>query len=452
MKKYERVIPKFNLQLFAEGDPAPAPAPVPGSPAVTPPPVSKSDLAKSIADAMGEVMGTVLAKNTEDMQKMFDEITTGMEERFKSMNGITPKTYEGIYADMSSTIDISGKRREEPGIKLARFTKIKMIAKRDDKPLATVAAEMYKHDTEFVEEYTKQLSIIGDSGGGNFVPEAYAAEIIPLLYAGTAVMELGARILPMPNGNINIPKNIGGTDAKYVGENKNKNAKNPKYRNVKLSAKKLLSKVVISNDLLRSSSYQADMFVRDDMVNQMQLRMDLAAMFGTGGDSEPLGVKNTSGVNKVTVGALPNATNTTAPIEAVETNNAKMISPGWIFNSKFKWLVYNLTDGAGNFLHREEMNRGEYHGHKFKISNQIPTGTTGKNVTDVFFGDWSEWNIGDQLSLEMDTSKDATYADEDGNMVSAWDNDQTVIKGLMIHDMAASHGGVFSVYTFNTIV
>lgn len=437
---------KFNLQLHVEpGDN--------GTPA-TPEPIKMSEIAEMsagiAAEAIKGVLETIIPQSNEAMKTMIGELAESLTKSIKENYGktATVTSYEGIYAG-SPTLDKAGNVKNEPGIKLARYMKAKYVSQTDGINIKDAAKAMYAFDKDFVDDFEKQVSVSGD--GGYLVPEAYAAEIIPLLYAKTAVVELGARRIPMPNGNINIPKNIGGTDAQYIGENKAKNAKNPKYKNVKLTGKKLRTKVVISNDLLRSTSYEADMFIRDDMVQQSKLAMDYAAMFGSGSEYAPRGIKNTVDVHKSTVGALPTASNITGPPQAVEGSNANMVRPGWIFNSVFKWLVYNITDGNGAFIYRDEMDKGKLLGFPYVVSNQIPTGTTGKNVTDVFFGDFAEWLIGDQLTLEMKVFDQASYKDENGVTQSASDNDQTVFQGLMIHDMAASHGEVFAVHTFNTI-
>ena len=429
---------RMNLQLHTEQTPKDDPQVI-----------SMEDIAKMAAQMATESLKTVLEEIVPKSNEAIVESMKGIiDKALEAGEKARVKSYEGIYAG-SVTKDLSGNQRTEPGIKLARFMKAKYVSAINDTSIIEAAKSMYSHDSEFLEDFEKQVSVSGD--GGYLVPEAYAAEIIPLLYAKTAVVELGARIVPMPNGNLNIPKNIGGTDAQYIGENKAKNAKNPKYVNVKLSAKKLRTKVIVSNDLLRSSAYEADMFIRDDMVQQSKLAMDYAAMFGTGGEYSPKGIKNTANVNKATVGAVPSATNITSPVKAVEGNNANMVSPGWIFNSEFKWLVYNITDGNGNFIYRDEMDKGRLLGFPFIVSNQIPTGTTGKKTTDVFFGDFAEWLIGEQMALELKIFDQASYKDENGNTQSASDNDQTVFQSLMIHDMAASHGEVFAVYNYDTI-
>lgn len=425
---------KFRLQFFT-GDPAP-----------TPQPVKISDLANVTAEATAAAVKAVMAEVNVGMGDMMKSLFDNFQVESQKNH---VKSYEDLVAG-AKTVDTAGQTRNEPGIKLARLMKAKFVAAQDGISTIDAAKQMYGHDKAFIDDFEKQVSVTGD--GGFLVPEAYAAEIIPLLYAETAVIRLGARRLPMPNGNLNFPKLISGTDAEYIGENRAKNAKNPKYANIKLSAKKLRAKVVVSNDILRSSAYEADMSIRDDMVMQMALKMDFTAMFGAGTQFSPRGISNIPNVNKpAATQGLPTAANIGDPVKAVERNNSAMKSPGWIFNTDFKWLVWAITDGNGNFIYRDQLDRGLLLGHPFVVSNQIPTGTTGKNTTTVFFGDFAEFLIGDQMAMEIKAFDQMTYKDEAGNDQNAADNDQTVFQGIMIHDMAASHGEVFSVFTFDTI-
>lgn len=407
--------------------------------------ITGEDFIKMVSDnvkTVGESLIEASKGQNEENQKMLLEVVDAM----KSL--VNTGFYQSIKDGARVTVDKYGVQSTEPGISLARWAKAATIADKDKKSVMDVVEDMYGHDKAFVESL-KSVSVGGD--GGNLVPSAFLAEMIPLLYSGTAVMELGARIIPMPNGNLSIPKLISGTSAQYIGENSKKNADNPRYATVKLSAKKLLAKVVISNDMLRSSDMSSDIYVRDDMVMQMQLKMDYTSLYGTGSDNMPKGIASTPGVNKETISEVPSSTNVVGPVRDVEGANSKLLRPGWIFNSTFKWLLYNITDGTGAFLFREELARGEFLGYPFRIVNQIPVGAGTGKPTDVFFGDWSEWLIGEQRRLEVGMSDVATYADEKGNDVSAFDNDQTVMKAMMIHDMAASHGEVFAKYSFYTV-
>ena len=60
-----------------------------------------------------------------------------------------------------------------------------------------------------------------------------------MLYAKTVIFELGARKVPMANGNLNIPKMTSGARATWGGEARKIAKSQPTFGNIKMSAKRL---------------------------------------------------------------------------------------------------------------------------------------------------------------------------------------------------------------------
>lgn len=340
----------------------------------------------------------------------------------------------------------------EPGIRLARAAKLMILAKNDPERalffakggVAGTSKGMYPNDVELHNTF-KALSAGTPSDGGYLVPEQYADEIIPLLRAKAVVRKMGARPIPMSGGNLNLPKVLGGATAYYIGENMDAKASQPRLGNLRLSGKKLVTLVPISNDLIRTSSYEADRMIRDDMIATMALKEDWSALYGTGTDFVPRGLANTSGIITDNLGDLPNSDNMADMIGELISRDIPMNAPGWIFNGRTWNVLYNLKTGTGQYLHRDEMNQGKFLGYPFALSNQITNGEDANRVSDVFFGDWNEFIIGEEMGLEIMASQEATYINEGGQMTSAFSQDQTVIKVTSKHDFGARHGQAFYV-------
>ena len=119
------------------------------------------------------------------------------------------------------------------------------------------------------------------------MPEVYAQEVIALLRPLTIIGALHARRVSMPNGNMTIPKLRGGAKAHYIGEKRKGKASGATVGTVKLSAKKLITKVVITNDLLRSNAYGADQMILDDALAAMAERQNAALLNGKGTEYDP---------------------------------------------------------------------------------------------------------------------------------------------------------------------
>lgn len=337
----------------------------------------------------------------------------------------------------------------EPGIRLARASKLMVLGKNDPERALHFAKDaanpMYPHDKD-LHAALKQMTVGTPSEGGFLVPEQYAAEIIPLLRAKAVVRRLGARSLPLANGNLNIPKITGGATAYYVGESQNATKSKPTLGNLRLSGKKLVTLVPMSNDLIRSNAYNADQMVRDDMIQTMALKEDYTAMYGAGTEFTPLGISNTSGITKAAKNALPDADYIASLIGSLMTKNLPWASVGWAIQGAMWSVLYNLKTTTGAYIYRDEMNQGKLVGLPFAISNQISYGTDANKRVDLFLGDWSEFIIGEEMGLAIMASQEATYWDG-SQLQSTFSRDETVMKVTAKHDFGLRHAEAFNVQT-----
>lgn len=349
--------------------------------------------------------------------------------------------------------------KKEPGITTARIMKCMMLAKNDPEKALFIAEKgnstgkggMYPNDEE-VKTILKTLTATTPSEGGFLLQEQYSQDIIPLLLSKTAVMELGARRVPMPKGNINLPKLTGGATSYYQGEASNATASQQTLGNLKLSSKKLVTLVPISNDLIRDASTAADRMVRDDMVNQMKLKIDHTAMYGDGTAFTPLGIKN--GISTANISIATGASTLTADvpgtmISALMLDNTPMLNVGWIFNSRIWGAFYNLKTTTNQYIYRAEMDRGMLNGFPFRVSNQITTATSTAGTTyfDIFLGDFSEFIFGDEMAFEFMASNEASYYDG-SSLQSAFSQDLTILKITSKHDMALRHNTSFLCHNY----
>ena len=400
------------------------------------------ELRTAITDVVKEQLTPIQEK-----QKEYDEKQAQYEETQRK------------YADIFVTKTERDEEKKEPGLTFTRAIKCLTLAKNDpDKALfyAKGSADNSKNgmypDDKAVQALLKQLSATTPSEGGFLISEQYARDIIPMLMSKTAVMELGARRVPMPGGNLNLPKLTGGATSYYIGENQNATKSQQTFGNVKLSSKKLVTLVPVSNDLIRNSSPEADTIVRDDMVQQMRLKIDYTAMYGDGTAYTPIGIKKsvaTANISVATGTATLSADIPGTMIGALMLDNVPMISVGWIFNARIWNAFYNLKTTTNQYIYRDEMNRGTLNGFPFRMSNQITTAnsTAGTTYFDMFLGDFSEFMFGDEMSFEFMASNEASWYDG-SSLQSAFSLDQTVLKITAKHDMALRHNSAFQVWQY----
>lgn len=320
---------------------------------------------------------------------------------------------------------------------------------------AAFIAERKFGDSEMAREF-KALSATVPTDGGYLVPEVYADEIIELLYPATVIYDLGARRLGMANGNLNIPKLKTGSRAVFTGENRKIPKSAPKFGNLKLSAKKLTALIPMSNDLLRSTNFDNDVIVGQDVTKQMALGVDFGAFSGTGGEFQPLGILNNKGIQNIDASGIgenyaskdgvltamfPNFL-----VASVLKNNVYADALGFVFNTSVEQYFKSLRDNVGGFIFADEMNgQRTLAGYPYRTTNLLET--TDKGKTRIIFGNWNDLIIGEQGALEIETSREGSWTDDAGNIVSAFENDQTLIRAIDHVDVGLRHDESFVVAT-----
>ncbi len=288
---------------------------------------------------------------------------------------------------------------------------------------------------------------IGPSGGF-LVQEEYSGEVIDLLRAKAVVRKMGAISLPMPGGNLNLPRLTGGATVSYVGEATSANATAEAFGNLKLSEKKLLAIVPVSNDLLKFANPNADQVVLNDLVRQTAVAEDVAFLRNKGTQYSPKGMRYWAKTTTATVGASGHTgTALTADVQAdliqalnnLETANVPMGNPGWIFSPRTKNAIMNLTATTGQFIYREEMSTGKLYGYPFATTTSQPTNLNGTTQSDICLADFDEMIIGDVPGLEIEVSREAAYVDSSGTTQAAFSQDVTVIRVIERHDFGPRH-------------
>ena len=317
---------------------------------------------------------------------------------------------------------------------------------------AAYIAEHKFDDAEMAREF-KALAVTSPADGGYLVPEVYANEIIELLYPATVIYSLGARRLGMANGNLNIPKIKTGSRALFTGESRSIPKTAPRFGNLKLSAKKLTALIPMSNDLLRSTNFDNDVIVGQDITKQMALGVDWGALLGTGGEFQPLGITKNKGVLNIDVTSLDAEYSSSAGVltaafpnylvASVLKNNVYADGLGFVFNTSVEQFFKSIRDNVGSFIFAKEMNEsGTLVGYPYKTTNLLET-TGGK--TSIIFGNWNDLVIGEQGALEIETSREGTWTDDAGNLISAFENDQTLIRAINNVDTGLRHDESFAV-------
>lgn len=362
------------------------------------------------------------------------------------------RKYSNIYLNVNQPESRPEKKNIPPEVRLGRAVKCLSVFGRNDPEEAAYHAKKKYGDEQMAREF-KALTATSPSGGGFLIPEVYMDEIIELLYTKTVLTELGARKVPMPNGNLTIPKMTTGTRATWGGENRKIAKTSPEVGNIKLSSKRLEAIVQQSRELVMSTNYTADQIFGEDLTRRMYLGLDYGGMFGKGGEFQPRGIVNTPGIEVINAmnmrdDALSDDNGKITadfPVHVrslVLAKNVDDLALGWAFNSMVEGYLMNLKTTTGAYIYREEMTNGKLLGFPFRISNQIATDNN--NRTDILFGNWADLLIGEQMGLETYTTMDGTWRNESGEVVSAFEENQVATRALMYVDIAVRHAESFA--------
>ncbi|MDE2098076.1 MAG: phage major capsid protein [Patescibacteria group bacterium] len=300
----------------------------------------------------------------------------------------------------------------------------------------------------------KALSWLNELSGGALVAPPEMGELIELLRNKEALVNAGARVVPLPpQGRLKYPRQTAPSNTYWVGENSPITESIIGTGEVTLQAKKLAVLIKAPNELIRFASPAAEALLRDDMTKSLALGVDLAGLEGNGGDTRPRGIINTQNINKVnSSGQAANGDRVMGVdiyrmIAAVEESNAEF--EAFIMRPKTLYKYYQLRadavaqgDAQGPFLFnliREagmgvEATLAGFPAVKSTQISQVRSKGTASNLTYVVGGMWSDLLIGMFGAIEFAAT---TFGD------TSFVNDQTWVRGILSCDVAARHEAAF---------
>jgi HK97 family phage major capsid protein len=376
-----------------------------------------------------------------------------------------PKSFNGDGTPRRVAASAKPAPKQGKGLKAARFAVGQMMLRGNSRSDVANFISSNFHD----DDVAKALNTTGISTGGALIPQAFSSEIIELLRAETVIRSSDPTIVEMPMGNLTIPRLAGGATAGYQGELDDIGASQESFDDIQLNAKKLTALVPVSNDLIRRAPGNIEMIVRDDMVQSLKRREDLAFLLGDGSLGTPVGLLNQAAASAKLIvlpfTATDNATILTAVVGTLLgmrlqliNNFSRMIRPHYFMTPTTETFLMGLRDQVGNFVYRDEMkNKKTLDGIPYKYTQQLPTnltvyvagssGATQNTGAYMFLVDMVDVILAETMNMYIDASDVASYKDSGGNMVSAFTRDQIAFRIIEEHDLALRHQASLCVAT-----
>ena len=234
----------------------------------------------------------------------------------------------------------------------------------------------------------RDLTVGTASAAGDLVfTDARPGSFIELLRNRLALSTLGVQTLTGLQGPVAIPKQLTGATAYWVAEKGEPSESNPTVGQVNLTPKTLGAFTEFSRRLMLQSSIDIETMVRNELATVMALEIDRAALYGTGSTSQPLGLRNVTGINTED---FTNDSPTYAELVSMETkvnaDNADIGAMSYLTNST-RYGAFKTTSKAGTEAQFVLEPGGTVNGYPVVRSNQVLAG-------DVFFGVWNALIMG----------------------------------------------------------
>lgn len=346
------------------------------------------------------------------------------------------------------TVPAQPKAEVKPGIMVARIAQAVAIGGSDLRAVAGAAEQLYGSDMGQIVANMEQAT---DTKGGFLVDEAYSSDFIDILRPRVVIRALGARSVPMPDGNLTTRKKTAGSTASYVGERVPAPVTGATVGQITMSAKRLTALVPITNQLIRRASMNVQMMIRDDLVEGVSIKEDQQFLRGTGSATAPTGLRNLIAAgNVVAANATVNLANVTNDLGKLRLKvlqaNIPMTQCGYIMSPRTLLYLENLRDGNGNKAF-PEVAEGRLGIYPIGVTTSVPDNLgVGTNESEIYFGDFAQFMIGDTERVAIAASDVAAY-DDGGTIRAAFSNDETVVRLIAEHDTQVRYDTAFAVLT-----
>jgi len=235
----------------------------------------------------------------------------------------------------------------------------------------------------------------GDTGGNVVDTTLMTSSFIELLRNRAVAMRVGTSMAGLV-GNFDLPKQTAAASGYWIGEDEDAPEDILELGQIGLRPKTVAALSEITRRMLMQSSMDVEALVRSDLATALALTIDKAFFYGTGSDSQPTGIANTSGINAVNFASAngPTYAEVVKMESEIAADNADVSAMTYIMASGLRGTLKTTEKFAGTSGQPIWEPGNSVNGYGTEVTNQI-------NAGDLIFGNFADAIIGMWGGLEL---------------------------------------------------
>jgi HK97 family phage major capsid protein len=246
----------------------------------------------------------------------------------------------------------------------------------------------------------KSMTVSNDEQGGYIAPAEMSTEFIRNLVETSPIRSI-ASVRSITAPSIKYPKRTGVTNAQWEGEAEDSEESTVPFGQIEVPARKLMTHVDLSNELLSDSGGTAEAEVRLALAEDFGQKEGAAFVNGTGA-GQPEGLMTHPDIEAVVNGSA-SAVSADKLIELMYDLPAMYRNAGtWLMNGTTLGVIRTLKDGDNRYLWQPSFQAGQPEtilGRPVVEAVDMPD--IGDGEFPILFGDFSAYRIVDRLAMTI---------------------------------------------------
>lgn len=251
------------------------------------------------------------------------------------------------------------------------------------------------HDLVAARAYRDGMTATAGAGAELIATDLRTDLFVDMVRNRAVMGALGARIVGGLRGDVDIPKKVAGANFYWVAENEAPPLSKMDLTTLLLKPKTIAGAIPVSRRLRKQSSMSVEQLIVSDLVNGIAIAIDLAMLYGTGQDNQPLGLFNQLGIPALTYGAGGITFGDLIDMETkVATFNADSGALKYLTSVQERGYAKKTKEDPDGADSTKIWVNNEVNGCPALASNQVKQGVWA-------FGDWSQAMIGMWGALDL---------------------------------------------------